>query len=101
MRYQPLSSSFYIQNRKAFCEKMSSNSVAILVSNDSIPTNADGLMDFNQNTDLLLSTLFYKFIYTILVFSLRSFDFYILSVLRGFSITSVALPNFNDVKNVF
>jgi len=32
---------------------MSSNSVAILVSNDPMPTNADGLMDFNQNADLL------------------------------------------------
>jgi Xaa-Pro aminopeptidase len=53
MRYSPLSSDFYKKNRDAFCSKMLSNSIAILTSNDIMPTNADDAMGFAQNNDLL------------------------------------------------
>lgn len=52
MKYQPLSSTLYIKNRKKLAEKMVKNSVAIFNSNDIMPTNADGTMKFRQNNDL-------------------------------------------------
>ena len=52
MRYQPLPSHFYINNRKKLTEKLLPNSIAIFHSNDIMPTNADGTMRFRQNNDL-------------------------------------------------
>lgn len=52
MRYQPIPASLFVDNRKRFSEKMKENSVAILVSNDVMPTNADDVMGFSQNNDL-------------------------------------------------
>ncbi len=53
MRHQPINSSLFIKNRKNFVNKMKPNSVAIFLSNDIMPTNADGTMPFVQNTNLL------------------------------------------------
>lgn len=53
MRYQPLSSELYIKNRKKLVEQMPKNSMAIISSNDIMPTNADGTMGFQQQSDLL------------------------------------------------
>lgn len=52
MRYQPLSSEFYVRNRKNLVTKLVQNSIAIFHSNDVMPTNADGEMGFRQNNDL-------------------------------------------------
>ncbi|MEG0851059.1 MAG: Xaa-Pro aminopeptidase [Flavobacterium sp.] len=52
MRYESISASLFIENRKRFSEKMNPNSIAVLVSNDVMPNNADDLMGFAQNNDL-------------------------------------------------
>jgi len=56
MKYQPLSSSLYINNREKFCYKLTERSVAVFNSNDIMPTNADGTMRFRQNNDLFYLT---------------------------------------------
>lgn len=53
MKYTPLSSELYIQNRKQFTSQMKSNALAVFNSNDIMPTNADGTMVFRQNNDIL------------------------------------------------
>ncbi|AGA76356.1 aminopeptidase P family protein [Echinicola vietnamensis] len=52
MRYQPLNNTFYKANRARLAKMLKPNSVAILNSNDLMPTNADGTMKFRQNNDL-------------------------------------------------
>ena len=53
MKYPPIDKRLFIKNRKDFVDKMKPNSVAIFLSNDIMPTNADGTMPFVQNTNLL------------------------------------------------
>ena len=53
MKYPPIDKRLFIKNRKDFINKMKPNSVAIFLSNDIMPTNADGTMPFVQNTNLL------------------------------------------------
>lgn len=53
MKYLPLNPEIFIQNRKRFTGKMEKNSIAIFNSNDELPTNADQLYKFKQNSDLL------------------------------------------------
>ncbi|QYH39721.1 aminopeptidase P family protein [Algoriphagus sp. NBT04N3] len=52
MKYTPLPSALYVKNRAKLAAKMAKNSVAVLNSNDIMPTNADGTMRFRQNNDL-------------------------------------------------
>jgi Xaa-Pro aminopeptidase len=52
MKYTPLDSQIFIQNRKRFVSKMQKNSIAIFVSNDEYPLNGDALHGFKQNTEL-------------------------------------------------
>jgi len=52
MKYTPLPKELYQRNRKKLVAKLKSDSVAILNSNDIMPTNADGTMRFRQNNDL-------------------------------------------------
>lgn len=52
MRYESISSSLFMENRKRFSAKMHPNSISILVSNDVMPSNADDVMGFAQNNDL-------------------------------------------------
>jgi Xaa-Pro aminopeptidase len=52
MRYEAISSSLFEKNRDNFCGEMSSNAIAILSSNDVMPTNSDDVMGFAQNNDL-------------------------------------------------
>ena len=52
MRYPKLPSTLFIRNRKIFASKMIPSSIAILTSNDIMPTNADDLMGFAQNNDM-------------------------------------------------
>jgi Xaa-Pro aminopeptidase len=53
MRYQAIDKSLYIKNRANFVKHLKPKSVAVFNSNDMMPTNADGLMPFRQNNDLL------------------------------------------------
>ena len=52
MKYTPLDTQIFIQNRKRFVSKMQKNSIAIFLSNDEYPLNGDALHDFKQNTEL-------------------------------------------------
>lgn len=52
MKYLPLNSEIFINNRKRFIAKMQPNSIAIFVSNDEFPSNGDAIHSFKQNSDL-------------------------------------------------
>src|SRR4051812_32965318 len=52
MKYAPFDSKLFIENRKRFAASLKPNSIALFVSNDIMPTNADGSMGFVQNADL-------------------------------------------------
>lgn len=52
MKYLPIDPDLFIQNRKRFAEKLKPNSIAVFNSNDIMPTNADGIHAFIQQTDL-------------------------------------------------
>lgn len=51
-----IDSLFFVQNRKRLSELLKENSVAVINSNDILPTNADGTMRFKQNSDLFYFT---------------------------------------------
>jgi Xaa-Pro aminopeptidase len=52
MKYLPLDPEIFILNRRRFTERMKKGSIAIFNSNDEIPSNADALYPFKQNSDL-------------------------------------------------
>jgi Xaa-Pro aminopeptidase len=52
VRYEPIPNSFFIGNREKLRALLKPGSIAIVLSNDIFPTNADGLMAFKQNSDL-------------------------------------------------
>ena len=52
MKYLQIDNQLFIENRKRFTSKLKANTLAILNSNDVLPTNADGTMPFRQNNDL-------------------------------------------------
>jgi len=52
MKYKAIANTLFIKNRKNFKSAMSSNSIALLCSNDVQYTNADDSMGFAQNNDL-------------------------------------------------
>ena len=52
MKYLPIDSDLFIQNRKRLVERLKPNSVAVFNSNDLMPTSADGTHPFIQQTDL-------------------------------------------------
>ncbi len=52
MKYSPIDNDLFISNRSRFVRQLKPNSLAIFVSNDIMPTNADGTMPFRQNNDL-------------------------------------------------
>jgi Xaa-Pro aminopeptidase len=56
MRYKQINKSLYISNRKRLVNELQPGSVAVLNSNDIMPTNADGTMRFRQNNDLFYLT---------------------------------------------
>ena len=51
MKYSPIDNSLFIQNRQKFAAELKSNAIAVLNSNDVMPTSADGVRSFIQNTD--------------------------------------------------
>ena len=56
MRYIPIDNNLFIDNRKKFVRRMKPKSIAIFHSNDILPTNADGVMPFKQNSDFFWLT---------------------------------------------
>ena len=52
MKYLPIDSDLFVQNRKRFVEQLKPNSIAVFNSNDIMPTSADGIHSFIQQTDL-------------------------------------------------
>lgn len=52
MRYTPINSELFINNRKRLSKELKSNSISVFNANDIMPTNADGTMVFKQNSDL-------------------------------------------------
>lgn len=56
MKYLPLNSEIFVQNRKRFIERMEKNAIAIFNSNDELPSNGDALFSFKQNADLFWLT---------------------------------------------
>jgi Xaa-Pro aminopeptidase len=52
MKYLPLDPEIFILNRRRFTERMKKGSIAIFNSNDEMPSNADALYPFKQNSDL-------------------------------------------------
>ena len=52
MKYLPIDSQLFINNRKNLSARLKNNELAIFNSNDTMPTNADGTMPFKQNSDL-------------------------------------------------
>ena len=52
MKNLPLNPELFKTNRKRFTEKLKPNSIAIFVSNDEVPSNADALYPYKQNSDL-------------------------------------------------
>ena len=56
MKYLPLNSQIFVENRKKFVSKMEKNAIAIFNSNDELPSNGDAIYKFKQNSDLLWLT---------------------------------------------
>nr|WKN36481.1 aminopeptidase P family protein [Tunicatimonas sp. TK19036] len=56
MKYLPIDSALFIENRQRLTRLLKPNSLVILNSNDIMPTNADGTMRFVQNSDLFYLT---------------------------------------------
>ena len=56
MKYTAIDSNLFIENRKRFAARLKPNSIALFISNDIMPTNADGAMGFIQNSDLFYLT---------------------------------------------
>jgi len=52
MKYLPIDFSLFIQNRQRFAAKLKPNSIAVFNANDIMPTSADGIRSFIQNTDI-------------------------------------------------
>ncbi|MBX7141022.1 MAG: aminopeptidase P N-terminal domain-containing protein [Chitinophagales bacterium] len=56
MKYQPLDSSVYINNRRKFASQLEKNSIAIFHSNDEMPRSGDSFHSFRQHADLFYLT---------------------------------------------
>lgn len=53
MRYEHIGKDLFIKNREKLKSQLKPNSVVVICSNDIMPTNADGTMNFRQNSNLL------------------------------------------------
>jgi len=53
MKYEPIGRGLFVRNREKLRAKLKPNAVAIVQSNDIMPTNGDGVMPFRQNSNLL------------------------------------------------
>lgn len=53
MRYEKIDTGLFIRNRARLAKLLKPNSVVILHANDIYPTNADGVMPFKQNANMM------------------------------------------------
>lgn len=56
MKYSAIKKDLFIDNRKNYMKHLKPNSLGLFVSNDILPTNADGALGFVQNSDLFYLT---------------------------------------------
>ena len=56
MRYESISPELFIRNREKLRALLKPGSIVIVHSNDVMPTNADGILGFHQNSDLYYLT---------------------------------------------
>ena len=56
MRYENIGADLFTKNRRRLVKSFNKNGLAVVNSNDIMPTNADGTMAFKQNTDLFYLT---------------------------------------------
>lgn len=56
MRYSPIDSSLFRENRAQLAAQLKPGSLAVFVSNDVLPTSADGTLRFVQSSDLIWLT---------------------------------------------
>lgn len=56
MRTLQINPSLFIENRKKVAKNLKAGSLAVVIANDYMPTNSDGLMKFRQNSDLFWLT---------------------------------------------
>jgi Xaa-Pro aminopeptidase len=52
MRYEKIPKTLFIKNRERFAQKIRPGSLAFFTSNETMPTNRDGVMGFIQNSNL-------------------------------------------------
>ncbi len=52
MRYAPIDPALFVENRRNLAGRLKPGSIAVLNSNDVMPTSADGVFPFVQQTDL-------------------------------------------------
>jgi Xaa-Pro aminopeptidase len=52
MRYDPIDPVLFIENRKKLKVRLKPNSISVFLSNDVMPTSADGRMTFVQHSDI-------------------------------------------------
>ena len=52
MKYTPIDSKLFVENRKKFVAELQNDSIAIFHSNDEMPRNGDCNFPFRQNSDL-------------------------------------------------
>lgn len=56
MKYHPISSELFIENRRRLCAKLKKNSIALVQAADTMPRSADGTLAYIQNSDLFYLT---------------------------------------------
>ncbi|HSU68745.1 MAG TPA: aminopeptidase P family protein [Tepidisphaeraceae bacterium] len=56
MRHLPVNSKLFVENRRRLAERMLPNAVAVVNANDVLPTNADGSLLMQPNSDLFYLT---------------------------------------------
>lgn len=56
MKYAPIKNNLFIENRNRYRQHLKPGAISVFVSNDILPTNADGAMGFRQNSDLFYLT---------------------------------------------
>jgi len=52
MKYLPIDTNLFVQNRRRLASKLKPKSLAVFNANDIMPTSADGTRSFIQNTDI-------------------------------------------------
>jgi Xaa-Pro aminopeptidase len=52
MRYTPINNQLFVQNRQNLAKMLKTGHIAVLNSNDIMPTSADGTMPFKQQSDI-------------------------------------------------